>query len=182
MGKSCKKSPVKTAIKCFVGAWGFINSTLVNTTSGDIITQDWAYPVPSGMSLFTPNGYTALLVTANDTTRPDLRPQGLDQSNPSSSPDSEWAKIGKYSVAGAGPFRLSNVTDEKGPEGPEGVQTGTFLTSTIPARLGPYEFTFKFYNDCSAWNLHQDVGLGSRGLRGTTDCLIRMRSKKYTIK
>ncbi|KAK1948851.1 hypothetical protein LY78DRAFT_697997 [Colletotrichum sublineola] len=86
---------LRTAMNCFVGAWGFINSTLVNTTSGDIITQDWAYPVPSGMSLFTPNGYTALLVTANDTTRPDLRPQGLDQSNPSSSPDSEWAKIGK---------------------------------------------------------------------------------------
>lgn len=112
------------------------------------------------MSLFTPNGYTALLVTANDTTRPDLRPQGLDQSNPGSSPDSEWAKIGKYSVAGAGPFHLSNVTGEKDSEGPEGVQTGEFLTSTIPARLGPYEFTFKFYNDCSAWNLHQDVGAG----------------------
>lgn len=112
------------------------------------------------MSLFTPNGYTALLVTANDTNRPDLRPQGLDQSNPSSSPDSEWAKIGKYSVAGAGPFHLYNVTGEKGSEGPEGVQTGEFLTSTIPARLGPYEFTFKFYNDYSAWNLHQDAGAG----------------------
>ncbi|KAF6811679.1 hypothetical protein CMUS01_13213 [Colletotrichum musicola] len=160
MGKDCKKSPAKVALKCFVGAWGFINSTLVNTTSNEIITQDWAYPVPSGMSLFTPNGYTALLVTANDTTRPDLRPQGLDQSNPSSSPDSEWAKIGKYSVAGAGPFRLSNVTGEKGPEGPQGVNSGSFLTSTLPARLGPFEFTFKFYDDCEVWNLHQDVGGG----------------------
>ncbi|KAK8040271.1 hypothetical protein PG991_000059 [Apiospora marii] len=167
----------KKAASCFVGAWGFINSTLVNTTTGDIITEDWAYPVPSGASLFTPNGYAALLVTANDTTKPDLRPRFLNQENLASGNDTEWAKIGKYSIAGAGPYRLSNVTwdcgsnkhvgdnGEKGKEeyefeGPQGTQTGNFFTSTLPSREGPYEFTFKFYKSCHVWNLHQPVGGG----------------------
>ncbi|KAB2580395.1 hypothetical protein DBV05_g780 [Lasiodiplodia theobromae] len=152
-------SPGKKAAKCFVGAWGFINSTLYNTTTGDIVTNDWAYPVPSGMSLFTPNGYTALIVTANDRTRPELRPTYLDQSDYSSGTDAEWALIGKYSIAGAGPYHLSNVTDgDDECEGPQGTVTGSFLTATLPSRLGPFEFTFKFYDDCSVWNLHQAVG------------------------
>ncbi|KAK8085820.1 hypothetical protein PG997_007091 [Apiospora hydei] len=165
----------KKAASCFVGAWGFINSTL-NTTSGDIITEDWAYPVPSGASLFTPNGYAALLVTANDTTKPDLRPRFLTQNDYASGNDTEWAKIGKYSIAGVGPYHLSNVTwpgydcGDKGKkaevkmdeefEGPEGIQTGSFFSSTLPSREGPYEFAFKFYESCHVWNLHQPVGGG----------------------
>lgn len=81
------------------------------TTSGDFITDDWAYPVPSGASLFTPNGYAALLVTANDTARPDLRPRSLDQNDLASGSDTEWAKIGKYSIAGGGPYRLAVQRD-----------------------------------------------------------------------
>ncbi|KAK8115665.1 hypothetical protein PG984_012167 [Apiospora sp. TS-2023a] len=160
----------KKAASCFVGAWGFINSTLVNTTSGDIIPNTWDYPVPSGASLFTPNGYAALLVTANDTTRPDLRPKFLNQNDLASGNDTEWAKIGKYSIAGAGPYRLSNASTveaggDKGEEeyefeGPQGTQTGNFFTSTLPSREGPYEFTFKFYKSCRVWNLHQPIGGG----------------------
>ncbi|KAK8044047.1 hypothetical protein PG993_004071 [Apiospora rasikravindrae] len=170
----------KKAATCFVGAWGFINSTLLNTTSGNIITEDWAYPVPSGASLFTPNGYTALLVTPNDTAKPDLRPRYLTQNDYASGNDTEWAKLGKYSIAGVGPYHLSNVTwpgydcGDKGShggrgedeeanehfEGPEGTQTGTFFSSTLPSREGPYEFTFKFHESCRVWNLHQPVGGG----------------------
>ncbi|GME34918.1 hypothetical protein GTA08_BOTSDO09092 [Neofusicoccum parvum] len=150
----------KTALNCFVGAWGFINSSLVNTTTGDLIPGDWAYPVPSGMSLYTPNGFCALLVTANDTTKPELRPTYLDQSDYSSGTDAEWALIGKYSIAGAGPYHLSNITggNDTSGTGPQGTVTGEFWTATLPSRLGPFEFTFKFYEDCQVWNLHQSVG------------------------
>ena len=40
------------------------------------------------MSLFTPNGYSALIVTANDTTEPDKRPKQLTQPAKPSDPDS----------------------------------------------------------------------------------------------
>ncbi|OJD37403.1 uncharacterized protein BKCO1_7000222 [Diplodia corticola] len=118
------------------------------------------------MSLYTPNGYCALLVTANDTTKPALRPTYLDQSDPSSGTDAQWALIGRYSIAGAGPYRLSNVTAVAGngtagsddEEGPQGTVTGEFLTATLPSREGPFEFTFRFYEGCGVWNLHQSVG------------------------
>ncbi|KAK8015405.1 Lipocalin-like domain-containing protein [Apiospora arundinis] len=149
------------AAACFVGAWGFINSTLVNTTTGERITDDWGYPVPSGLSLFTPNGWCALLVSANDTTMPDLRPRFLDQSNITSGTDADWANIGKYSIAGAGPYRLSNVTSScRAGEGPQGVVTGNFITSTLPSREGLFDLNFKFYESCHVWNLHQYIGGG----------------------
>ncbi|KAH6716340.1 hypothetical protein BKA61DRAFT_341809 [Leptodontidium sp. MPI-SDFR-AT-0119] len=148
----------KNALECFVGAWGFLNSTLVNTTTGELL-PDWHSP-PSGMSLWTPNGYNALIVTANDTTEPEKRPIELTQPASPSDSDSRWALVGKYSIAGGGPFHLSNVTDgcSKDREGPAGTVTGTFLTATLPSRIGPYTFTFKFYDHCKVWNLRQRVG------------------------
>lgn len=112
------------------------------------------------MSLYTPNGYTALIVTANDTTKPELRPTYLDQNDYSTGTDAEWALIGKYSIAGAGPYHLSNITAGSGGNGtgPAGTVTGEFLTATLPSRKGPFEFTFEFYEACRVWNLHQTVG------------------------
>ncbi|KAK0650613.1 hypothetical protein DIS24_g6673 [Lasiodiplodia hormozganensis] len=152
-------SPGKKALKCLVGAWGYINATLYNTATGDIVTDDWGYPVPSGMELFTPNGYTALIAVPNDRTHPELRPAYLNPGDPSSGTDAEWALIGKNSLVGAGPFHLSDVTDGQDEcEGPQGIMTGSILTSTLPGLERPFKFSFKFYDDCSVWVLHEDMG------------------------
>ncbi|KAH9203725.1 hypothetical protein DL95DRAFT_138614 [Leptodontidium sp. 2 PMI_412] len=125
----------KKALECFAGAWGLLNATLVNTTTGGLL-PDSHNSYPSGMSLFTLNGYSALIVTANDATEPEKRPKELSLPASPSDPDSRWALVGKYSIAGGGPFHLSNITSgsRNDREGLAGTVTGTFLAATLPSR------------------------------------------------
>ncbi|PVH77272.1 hypothetical protein DL98DRAFT_517387 [Cadophora sp. DSE1049] len=151
----------KKALECFAGAWGFLNGTIVNTTTGALL-PDWHSPYPSGIAVYTDNGYNTFIVTANDTTEPEKRPKELNLSASPSDPDSRWALVGKYSVAASGPIHISNVTDRSGKdrEGPSGVVTRTFSMATLPSWVGRWiTYTFHFYDDCQVFNLQQSLGV-----------------------
>ncbi|RWA10076.1 hypothetical protein EKO27_g5024 [Xylaria grammica] len=78
------------ALACFVGAWGFLNATLTNITTGDPVPQ-WHSVYPSGISLYTQSGYNNFIITANDTTQPEVRPRELSLPAQLTDPASRWA-------------------------------------------------------------------------------------------
>ncbi|KAK7928269.1 hypothetical protein PG985_005267 [Apiospora marii] len=97
------------ALTCFVGAWGFINATLTNTTSG-VPVPDWHSNYPSGISVYSPSAYNSFIITANDTTQPQYRPKTVTLPARPTDPEAAWATIAQHSLAAGGPFELVNVT------------------------------------------------------------------------
>ncbi|KAB2579993.1 uncharacterized protein LTHEOB_855 [Lasiodiplodia theobromae] len=150
---------VAKAFNCFVGAWGFINATAVNTTTGAIIPE-WHGPYPSGMSVYDPSGYNTFIITANDTTEPERRPKTVSLPAKPGDPVQTWATIAQHSLAVGGPFYIVNATDgtdhhdydrnSNKKNGPSGYVREKSITSTLPAWVGIELLNeFDFYDNCN---------------------------------
>ncbi|KAH7047402.1 hypothetical protein B0J12DRAFT_741323 [Macrophomina phaseolina] len=160
------------AFQCFVGAWGFLNGTITNTTTGELL-PDWHSPYPSGISVYAPSGYFSYDVTANDTTQPEFRPRNV--SLPAQPGDSvnAWATIAQHSLGGGGPFTLVNVTEGSNnnattwsngtsSDGIRGTQLSTFRSATLPALVGvTLENEFEFFDRCDVHMLRSSPAPGT---------------------
>ncbi|KAK8128626.1 hypothetical protein PG984_009734 [Apiospora sp. TS-2023a] len=170
------------ALHCFVGAWGFINATLTNTTSGALLPQ-WHSMYPSGITVYSETRYNSFIITANDTTQPEYRPKNLTLPAKPTDPIAEWAIVAQHSLAAGGPFVLANVTggygygggkggdhDKKegehhdhrrysGAVGPSGVMHNHFTTATLPSWVDlDLSSDFEFFDDCNVHVLRTYFG------------------------
>ncbi|KAF6810890.1 hypothetical protein CPLU01_15218 [Colletotrichum plurivorum] len=115
------------ALQCFIGGWGYLNATLENTNTGELIPE-WHSIYPSGGSVYAASGQISFIITANDTTQAEFRPK--DVSLPAKPTDSNntWALVAQHSLGVYGNFRLSNLNcsgedgnkDKKGDKGKRG--------------------------------------------------------------
>ncbi|KAL1639090.1 hypothetical protein SLS58_008292 [Diplodia intermedia] len=159
---------IATAFNCFVGAWGFINATATNLTTGELI-DEWHGPYPSGGSVYDPSGYNSFIITANDTTEPERRPRTVSLPAQPDDPVDVWATIAQHSLAVGGPFYIVNATaagagggdgstygngSYSSTDGPTGFVREPIETSTLPAWVGG-EFlnAFAFYDGCDTHSL-----------------------------
>ncbi|KAK8051004.1 hypothetical protein PG993_002389 [Apiospora rasikravindrae] len=176
----------ETALHCFVGAWGFINATLTNTTSGALLPE-WHSMYPSGITVYSASRYNSFIITANDTTQPEYRPKDLSLPSKPSDPVAEWATVAQHSLAAGGPFVLANVAlpgggnnkvpcgggsgkrvgygGQKeqhpyiGATGPSGVMHNHFTTATLPSWVDfNLSSQFEFFDDCNVHVLRTYFG------------------------
>ncbi|KAL0256928.1 hypothetical protein SLS55_007737 [Diplodia seriata] len=153
---------IATAFNCFVGAWGFINATATNLTTGELI-DEWHGPYPSGGSVYDPSGYNSFIITANDTTEPERRPRTVSLPAQPDDPVDVWATIAQHSLAVGGPFYIVNATSNNSTyggngssstDGPTGFVREPIETSTLPAWVGGEFFNaFAFYDGCDTHSL-----------------------------
>ncbi|KAF9878800.1 hypothetical protein CkaCkLH20_03700 [Colletotrichum karsti] len=97
------------ALQCLVGGWGFLNATISNTTTGEIIPE-WHSPYPSGGAVWTSSGHLSFIVTSNDTTEADVRPKELSLPAKPTDPDSRWALVGQHSLAVLATTQFTEIT------------------------------------------------------------------------
>ncbi|KAK2028121.1 hypothetical protein LX32DRAFT_640252 [Colletotrichum zoysiae] len=162
------------ALQCIVGGWGYLNATLTNTTSGQLIPE-WHSIYPSGGSVYAPSGHISFVITANDTTQADVRPKGVSLPAKPTDSDHDWALVAQHSLGVFGNYRFSEVNcnggDGKGKgeygkgknskKGPSGVLTVDVTSATLPSYVGlELVNTFEFTDDCSKHVLKADFGGG----------------------
>ncbi|KAK8118441.1 uncharacterized protein PG998_003067 [Apiospora kogelbergensis] len=154
------------AFRCFVGAWGFINATIVNTTTGAEIPS-WHSAYPSGLSTYTESGYNEFIITANDTTQPQFRPRALTQPAKPTDSNNTWALVGQHSLAAGGTFSVINVTGGRSAcsgaaattSGPRGTFIGNYTTATLPSWVGlNITQQFEFFDNCNVHMLRSQEG------------------------
>ncbi|WYZ43359.1 hypothetical protein EsH8_VI_001058 [Colletotrichum jinshuiense] len=172
------------ALQCFVGGWGFLNATLTNSATGELIPE-WHSIYPSGISVYSASGYISFIITANDTTQTDVRPREVTlPAQPGDSNDT-WALVAQHSLGVGGTYSLSNITCDGGKgkggkynqawkdwvnkgkgwgwgassAGPSGLLTVNSTTATLPSYVGGQLVnTFEFTEDCSKHVLVADFG------------------------
>ncbi|KAI1450089.1 hypothetical protein F5Y02DRAFT_172250 [Annulohypoxylon stygium] len=101
----------KDVIKALTGSWLYLNVTTYYD-NGTIAHSEEATlgKNPVGMLTYQPTWMSATFMSA----RPEDRPPSLDTNLPSlPGPDDEWALIGKHTMAYAGPWHVSQTTEDK---------------------------------------------------------------------
>ncbi|KAF2667546.1 hypothetical protein BT63DRAFT_415100 [Microthyrium microscopicum] len=138
-------------LHCLCGYWAPLNITAVNSDGSD--ASIWPGHYPSGMVQYTPDGYYSVIAAPNDTDS-TLRPKGLVQGVPPIGDDANWATVGKYSMAKAGTYSLSNITAGHGHGGRDGLtfeMSAPTLTATNPQDVGSSNhLTFTFSDNCKS--------------------------------
>ncbi|KAK1561594.1 uncharacterized protein LY79DRAFT_574059 [Colletotrichum navitas] len=164
------------ALQCIVGGWGYLNATLTNTNTGELIPE-WHSIYPSGGSVYAPSGHISFVITANDTTQADVRPKTVTLPAKPTDSDHDWALVAQHSLGVFGNYRFSKVTCDGGNDkygdkgnkgkggnlkkGPSGVLTVDVTSATLPSYVGlELVNTFEFTNDCSKHVLKTDFGGG----------------------
>ncbi|KAI1269912.1 hypothetical protein F5Y18DRAFT_422872 [Xylariaceae sp. FL1019] len=133
------------AFNCFLGAWGILNATLTNTTTGGHIPE-WHSPYPAGQATYTEAGYNTFIMTANDTTQTSVRPRGLTLPAKPTDTDGQWALVGKYSLGAAGPFTILPGNDGAD----QGTMINHYTTATLPSWVGLNVTNyFQFFDQCT---------------------------------
>ncbi|TDZ48410.1 hypothetical protein CTRI78_v008200 [Colletotrichum trifolii] len=170
------------ALQCIVGGWGYLNATLTNTTSGELIPE-WHSVYPSGGSVYSPSGHISFVITANDTTQPEFRPRTVSLPAQPGDSQADWATVAQHSLGVFGNYRFSNVTCGNGKsdgkngkgkdgdckdkggngngnkKGPSGVLTVDVTSATLPSYVGlKLVNTFEFTDDCNKHVLVADFG------------------------
>ncbi|KAF6833670.1 hypothetical protein CPLU01_05391 [Colletotrichum plurivorum] len=149
------------ALQCLVGGWGFLNATISNTTTGEIIPE-WHSPYPSGGAVWSPSGHLSFVVTSNDTTEADVRPRELTLPAKPTDPDSRWALVGQHSIAVLATSQFTEITSCGGKprggrgkkqqceKGPAGTLVNDVISATLPSWVGlKLVNEFEFYDDCN---------------------------------
>ncbi|KAL0944793.1 uncharacterized protein CTRU02_202680 [Colletotrichum truncatum] len=166
------------ALQCIVGGWGYLNATLTNTNTGELIPE-WHSIYPSGGSVYSPSGHISFVITANDTTQTDVRPKQVSLPAKPTDPDHLWALVAQHSLGVFGNYRFSDVNCDGGngkkcnkgkgwygqgkdcKNGPSGVLTVDVTSATLPSYVGlQLVNTFEFTDDCNKHVLKADFGGG----------------------
>ncbi|KAI0377955.1 Lipocalin-like domain-containing protein [Hypomontagnella monticulosa] len=97
-------------IKAISGTWLYLNVTNFYDNGTIVPSEPVAlgrYPV--GMLMYNTYGYmSATFMSA----RPEDRPPGVDTDEIEIGTDAEWSLIGKHTLSYAGPFYVSETTDD----------------------------------------------------------------------
>lgn len=140
----------------FVGAFNLLNIT--RTQNGTVISDSTYGENPAGVIMYTPTGFMSAVLTTTD---PSLRPLDLTLPAQDNQTDTEWAEVGRHTLAYSGPFHFNqNVTSNKDIRHGQIIH-GPLITSTLPRFVGSLQRrNFTFTEDAMYLNLIGDLGNG----------------------
>ncbi|KAI2466049.1 hypothetical protein F4781DRAFT_368828 [Annulohypoxylon bovei var. microspora] len=99
----------KDVIKALTGSWLYLNVTTYYDNGTIAHSEEPALGrFPVGMLTYNPTWMSATFMSS----RPDDRPPEID-TDTLAGPDAEWALIGKHTMAYAGPWYVSETTEDK---------------------------------------------------------------------
>ncbi|KAI1458865.1 hypothetical protein F4805DRAFT_105657 [Annulohypoxylon moriforme] len=101
----------KDVIKALTGSWLYLNVTTYFDNGTIAHSEEPTLgKSPVGILTYQPTWMSATFMSS----RPEDRPPNLDTKSPAlPGPDAEWALIGKHTMAYAGPWHVSQTTEDK---------------------------------------------------------------------
>ncbi|KAI1206930.1 uncharacterized protein F4807DRAFT_437713 [Annulohypoxylon truncatum] len=102
----------KDVIKALTGSWLYLNVTTYYDNGTIAHSEEPTLgKFPVGMLTYQPTWMSATFMSS----RPEDRPPDLNINSAAAlaGPDDEWALIGKHTMAYAGPWRVSQTTEDK---------------------------------------------------------------------
>ncbi|KAK3332376.1 hypothetical protein B0T19DRAFT_101404 [Cercophora scortea] len=120
-----------TVIAALAGTYLIQNSTTLINGTRAVDNFVWGTTL-HGIISYTASGYVSALLTTGDAR---FMPQNLTFPYKDDQPDSEWALVGKHTLAYVGPVRIENTTTNSSRESGTVVH-GPLMVCDIPSYVG----------------------------------------------